>query len=190
MTINVGIDPGHGGKDPGTSHGGLVEKDWVLEVGYLLLDMLSTNMHCSPTLLRVEDVDIGLREAADSAMDADCDLVLSLHVNANDNTLVRGLMTFHLPSDVEGAEMARGISDGAPEQLSRRNGVISATQEQWPRVCNVLEPYLANGIPACLIEFGFATNEYDRKYLLSQPGKYACALAAYHGVLAFWGTRL
>ena len=35
------VDPGHGGRDPGTSYGKIQEKDIVLEISNILRDQLS-----------------------------------------------------------------------------------------------------------------------------------------------------
>lgn len=77
----VVVDPGHGGKDPGTSHNGAVEKNINLAIG-LELEKLLTAKGYNVIMTRRTDVYLKLQERTDIANDANADLFVSVHVNA------------------------------------------------------------------------------------------------------------
>lgn len=80
----VAIDPGHGGIDPGNPGiffpRGISEKDVTLQVGLLLRDELSRR-GVKVLMTRTTDTLIALGDRARSCR-AECDLFVSLHVNA------------------------------------------------------------------------------------------------------------
>ncbi len=80
----VTVDPGHGGEDPGNPcrycPGGLTESDVTLQVGLLFRDELEAR-GVRVRMTRSRDVRPGLRERA-AACSAECDLFVSLHVDA------------------------------------------------------------------------------------------------------------
>jgi len=91
------IDPGHGGKDPGTCiPNGLKEKDIVLEVALMVAKVLRENPGYEVILTRDRDVFISLEERTAIANAREADLFLSIHVNAAPNHEARGIETYVL----------------------------------------------------------------------------------------------
>jgi len=91
------IDPGHGGKDPGTcSPSGLKEKDIVLDVALRVAKALRENPGYEVILTRDRDVFIPLEERTAIANAKEADLFLSIHVNAAPNHEARGIETYVL----------------------------------------------------------------------------------------------
>ena len=90
------IDPGHGGKDPGTiGHHGTTEKDVTLKVGLLLKTLLSSLPNTRVLMTRDHDTFIELEDRAKFANGKDADLFVSIHVNAHPHKGVRGLEIYH-----------------------------------------------------------------------------------------------
>lgn len=90
------IDPGHGGKDPGTiGQHGTTEKDVTLKVGLLLKDLLSTLPNTRVLMTRERDAFIELEDRAKFANGKDADLFVSIHVNSHPHKGVRGLEIYH-----------------------------------------------------------------------------------------------
>jgi N-acetylmuramoyl-L-alanine amidase len=90
------IDPGHGGKDPGTiGQHGTTEKDVTLKVGLLLKDLLSALPHTRVLMTRERDAFIELEDRAKFANGKDADLFVSIHVNSHPHKGVRGLEIYH-----------------------------------------------------------------------------------------------
>jgi N-acetylmuramoyl-L-alanine amidase len=91
------IDPGHGGKDPGTfAKGGLREKDIVLRFAKALKPRLEKRLGCEVILTRTRDVFLSLEKRTAFANMNKADLFISLHVNANDVKKVNGIETYFL----------------------------------------------------------------------------------------------
>lgn len=91
------IDPGHGGKDPGTQFvGGIQEKDITLEIAKRLAASLEKNIGCEVLLTRDKDVFVPLDERTAFANVNKADLFISVHVNAHKRSSVYGLETYFL----------------------------------------------------------------------------------------------
>jgi N-acetylmuramoyl-L-alanine amidase len=95
-TRTIVIDPGHGGKDPGTiGHHGTTEKDVTLKVGLLLKTLLSSLPNTRVLMTRENDTFIELEDRAKFANGKDADLFLSIHVNSHPHKGIRGLEIYH-----------------------------------------------------------------------------------------------
>ena len=93
----VVIDPGHGGRDPGTqARGGIREKDITLSIAKLLAKKLKKELGCEVFLTRNKDIYLPLERRTAIANMKKADLFISLHVNAHKNRRVRGLETYFL----------------------------------------------------------------------------------------------
>ena len=75
------IDPGHGGKDPGASDNGVVEKNVNLGIGLELERALQARGY-NVVMTRKTDVYLKLQERTDIANNVNADLFVSIHVNA------------------------------------------------------------------------------------------------------------
>ena len=75
------IDPGHGGKDPGASDNGVVEKNVNLGIGLELEKVLQARGY-NVVMTRRTDVYLKLQERTDIANNVNADLFVSIHVNA------------------------------------------------------------------------------------------------------------
>jgi N-acetylmuramoyl-L-alanine amidase len=77
------IDPGHGGKDAGVSMpGGFLEKDVALEIARALRNELGQRLGARVILTREGDSDVTLTRRAEIANEAQADLFVSLHLDA------------------------------------------------------------------------------------------------------------
>ncbi len=97
---HVVIDPGHGGRDGGTSlQFGMLEKDLTLDLARRLSTVLS-EVGIKSTLTRNEDIEVSLADRAERANAARADLFVSIHVNWLPDRSARGFETYFLgPSD-------------------------------------------------------------------------------------------
>ena len=90
------IDPGHGGKDPGTiGRHGTTEKDITLKIASLVKDMLGKVPNTRVLMTRERDVFIELEDRAKFANSKNADLFVSIHVNSHPHKGVRGLEIYH-----------------------------------------------------------------------------------------------
>ena len=113
------IDPGHGGKDPGTTgSGGRREKDIALSVSRELVRELGKDDGIEVYMTRDRDVFVPLWERGEQAMflkGEDTAIFLSIHVNAApNNPSVRGFETYFLSEARTEHERRVAANENAP----------------------------------------------------------------------------
>ena len=110
----VTIDPGHGGRDPGTTGHGVHEKNLALAIGLAVREALR-DRGVDVTMTRTTDVLVPLSRRA-SKCNADCDLFVSVHVNAppSNSSRYRGL------AGLEAYFFDYRDPDGAPDRIAAR----------------------------------------------------------------------
>jgi N-acetylmuramoyl-L-alanine amidase len=115
--FTVVIDPGHGGKDPGTVYKNIYEKDIALGIALKLGNYIKKNLPDVRVLYtRKTDVFIDLDKRAPVANKNQADLFISIHVNSNDkSTKADGTETFL---------MGPAKSDENLEVAKKENAVI------------------------------------------------------------------
>lgn len=102
----VVIDPGHGGKDPGTIKGKVQEKNITLSVAKLLGNMIKENYPNVKVLYtRSSDKFVPLDQRAAIANKNKADLFISIHVNSTKSTSARGTETFVMGLDKSNSNM-------------------------------------------------------------------------------------
>ncbi len=111
----VVIDPGHGGKDPGTQGHGLDEKDIVLDVAKILGGYLEEKLGINVVYTRTEDRFIELHERGRIANESEGKLFISLHANAIKGAVARGTETFFL---------GQHKTEAARQVMERENRVV------------------------------------------------------------------
>ena len=89
------IDPGHGGKDPGTSHNNIVERELTLDVAKRLGSVLRAAGY-NVVFTRSKDNWISLSERSNIAVRKKGDLFISIHVNASTKPGISGFETYYL----------------------------------------------------------------------------------------------
>lgn len=90
------IDPGHGGRDPGTRGRGLTEAALTLDVALRLEKLLRKERGLEVVLTRRSNVYVPLEERTEIANREGADLFLSIHANASRNTKAGGIETYYL----------------------------------------------------------------------------------------------
>jgi N-acetylmuramoyl-L-alanine amidase len=123
------IDPGHGGHDPGTiGHGGLQEKDLVLDVSLRLEKMLRAEPGTDVIMTRSTDAYVPLEERTAIANSKGADLFLSVHANSSRNPTARGIETYILnfAVDPHAEEVAARENAISPATLKDLQGLVKA----------------------------------------------------------------
>jgi N-acetylmuramoyl-L-alanine amidase len=92
------IDPGHGGKDPGTINRtlGLQEKDITLDIGKRLNSILNEHKEFEIILTRPRDEYVPLEERAAIANSNQGDIFVSIHTNSAPRLTARGIESYYL----------------------------------------------------------------------------------------------
>lgn len=117
----VVIDPGHGGKDPGTVGRHSKEKDIVLAIALKTgnyIEKLIPGVKVIYT--RTTDIFVELDKRADIANKAKADLFISIHVNGVPDTRIRGSETF---------AMGLHKNEGNLQVAMKENSVITLEED-------------------------------------------------------------
>jgi N-acetylmuramoyl-L-alanine amidase len=175
------IDPGHGGSDPGSQHGGLREADLTLDMAKRLRDLLIAR-GWQVKLTHETDVDVyapndsahdELQARVDVANNAGARLFVSIHANAFINSGPYGTTTYiSKPSDVAFAKIVEThlAADGTKD-----DGTIKA---------HYYVTYHTR-MPAVLIETAFLTNPSDYALLASSAWRQKVAQEIADGIAQY-----
>jgi N-acetylmuramoyl-L-alanine amidase len=96
--LTVAIDPGHGADDVGTEGYGLVESDLCWKIANYCVSYLNQYDNVKTVLTRSEDTNPTLEERAQTAADAGADVLISIHINENEDPSYSGCTVF-FPTD-------------------------------------------------------------------------------------------
>jgi len=118
----VVIDAGHGGRDPGSNGGGVVEKDVVLAIALALRDELLREGGIRVALTREDDRIVTLGDRPEIARQLGADLFLSIHADsAGDMSDVSGASIYTLSAEASSEAAARFAA--RENDADRLNGV-------------------------------------------------------------------
>ena len=162
------LDPGHGGLDPGAMYKNIKEKNITLQISKNLEKRL-TKLGAIVYLTRYDDYDLSVnntinRKRSDLSRrsniinKSDCDLFLSIHLNAENTGIWKGAQTFYNTNNKENKKIAELLQQQFKEDLNSKR-----------KAKNKNDLYLQKRInrPGVLIEVGFLSNASER-YLLKQ----------------------
>ena len=162
------LDPGHGGLDPGAMYKNIKEKNINLQISKNLEKRL-TKLGEIVYLTRYDDYDLSVnntinRKRSDLSRrgniinKSDCDLFLSIHLNAENTGIWKGAQTFYNTNNKENKKIAELLQQQFKEDLNSKR-----------KAKNKNDLYLQKRInrPGVLIEVGFLSNASER-YLLKQ----------------------
>ena len=162
------LDPGHGGLDPGAMYKNIKEKNINLQISKNLEKRL-TKLGAIVYLTRYDDYDLSVnntinRKRSDLSRrgniinKSECDLFLSIHLNAENTGIWKGAQTFYNTNNKENKKIAELLQQQFKEDLNSKR-----------KAKNKNDLYLQKRInrPGVLIEVGFLSNASER-YLLKQ----------------------
>src|SRR5699024_6954476 len=149
------VDPGHGGKDPGTSSNGLIEKTLVLDISKRVVKKLRAEGY-AVIITRSNDKYLELGERTNIANTAKADLFLSIHANSGGG---QGIETWWYNKGYEptkSKELATIVqSEVIKETKANNRGVKNGN----------LYVNRESKMPSSLVEVGFLDNSNDANKL-------------------------
>ncbi len=162
----VVLDPGHGGKDPGTMQFRIHEKVINLSVGLKTAELLRQRGH-EVVLTRTDDTFIELNERAAIANRAGAALFVSIHGDSSPTRSVEGFTIFvaRTPSS-KSISVAKLIARKMTKAGVKSRGIKH----------NNLRVLVRTICPAVLVELGFLSNRFEAVKLADDA--YQDALAA------------
>lgn len=110
--IVVGIDPGHGGKDPGaiSKATGLYEKTVVLQIGKRLRDIINAKPGFRAVMTRDNDTFIPLYRRMPIARKKGADIFVSIHADAVEIGKPKGSSVYILSTERATSELAKYLA--------------------------------------------------------------------------------
>jgi len=179
------IDPGHGGKDPGSQgiRDGvelLNEKDINLDVATRLNRMLRA-AGANTYMLREDDTYISLYGRPEMANTANGDLYIAIHNNSSDNYSANGTEVYYYskPNESDFGISSSELAAIAQAELITSLGTKDRGAKSQPAYA-VLNKTL---MPAIIIEGAFISNTEDLKYMLTDEYKQRYAYAAAKAII-------
>ena len=171
----VVIDAGHGGKDPGTSHHGLREKDIVLDAALMVEEVLRAS-GVDARMTRSGDTFVELDDRAAMAQAVGAKLFVSLHCDAAPNRRARGF-TIYAPQSRMG--QTSSFASVMEKSMLTTNMASRGIRAAGFRVL------LRTRCPALLVEMGYLSNRYDARALGSKSSRRAIARAVANAVIDY-----
>jgi len=175
----VVLDPGHGGRDPGTHHNGVREKDIVLNVALMAARELRA-AGVDVRMTRSDDTFIELNERAALSNRARPKLFVSLHVDYARNRRAKGF-TIYAPRDRMRQAWRAGMT-----MVNHMRSTGLDNRGLRPAGFRVL---LHTKCPALLIEMGYVSNVAEAHMLARRGFQARLSRAIASGVLAYLTSR-
>jgi N-acetylmuramoyl-L-alanine amidase len=176
------IDAGHGGKDPGATANGLLEKDITLKLALKAGAYLRTNYNCDVKYTRDKDVSLTLSERANIANRAKADLFCSFHINSFESTS-KGFETYRYPGTKgKTIELQKEVHKEVMEILKQYKVTDRGMKQKDLAVVR------ETNMPALLTETLFISNPNEAKLLKTESflnkvaGAHAIGLAKVAGL--------
>lgn len=173
----VVLDPGHGGKDPGSSAFGIVEKELTLDLAKRIEKLLVAK-GISVDLTRRTDTYVELVDRADKANSQPKTVFVSLHFNAHTDRSISGTETLYWPGSASGRELASYIQSELGRRLVTRNRGFK------PERLKVLEKTKNTAV---LIECGFISNRWESQRCGAEWFRQILAEEIVQGLLRYRG---
>lgn len=211
----VMLDPGHGGKDPGTSHNGLVEREVTLDMAKRVGARLAQR-GIRVVYTRTDNTWVSLGTRSYKANQSRADALVSIHVNASLNESACGLETYFPDRagnqdtvKLAGLENANGDHKNGADassphpsraQESRRLAdtlqkcALSLMKEKTFSVrdggvkAGPFKVLLGAAMPGVLVEVGYCSHPQEAKNLASPAYRAALAEGLAVGILTYLGS--
>lgn len=182
--MKIGIDPGHGGRDPGAvGPTKLYEKDVALGVS-LELGRLLKEAGLEPVLTRADDRVVELVTRTALLNNQKCDLAISIHCNSSTNRSANYFAVFVQRLGGEAEKLAHKVID----KVTAATGWSWGADDDGIREKD-LHMTRETKMPAILIECGFISNPEQEKQLRQPEFQAKLARAIADGVLAYLGKE-
>ena len=188
------VDAGHGGHDGGAVANGVVEKQLSLKLAHQLrrhLERLGLNVR----MTREQDRFLELEERCQIAGQMQAAAFVSVHLNTNPDTSIRGLETYFAGTGLlsrPASLAARTAADSPGETLARRvqrHAVAATGAEDRGIKPSQLVVVVRTPCPAVLVECGFLTHAEEVRQLQREAYQEQLTQGIAAGVAEFLQAR-
>jgi N-acetylmuramoyl-L-alanine amidase len=172
--LNIILDAGHGGSDPGAQRGTMQEKDMTLPIVLFLKQKLEAR-GIKVLLTRNDDTFVSLEDRVRLTNSVSPDLFLSVHINSLDvDRDLHGIETYY--QTPQSKTLAECIHESLVNHLDASDRAVRKARF-----------YVINHtpVPAVLAEVGFISCKDEREKLISSDYQNRIARALEHGVMLY-----
>jgi N-acetylmuramoyl-L-alanine amidase len=149
----VVIDAGHGGEEIGVEAGGVLEKDLVLEIAFVMgaefarkgWDVIYT---------RTRDEAVAWADRQRIAEEAGAQFLIMLHANGDEDTSKQGAEVYFSADQAHSVTFAENIRDSIEDRLY----TVLLEAKPWPFLAST-------SVATGMVELAFMTNEEDLRNL-------------------------
>ncbi|WP_121641137.1 N-acetylmuramoyl-L-alanine amidase [Virgibacillus sp. Bac330] len=175
----VMIDPGHGGRDPGSiGINDIYEKDLVTNTTKPIEKALR-EVGANVIMTRTEDVKIPLKERRNMSNEAMPDAFISIHYNSFEDPSVGGFHTYYYSQEKD-YRLAQSIHQSLGNAISLKDrGIL---EDSYAVLRN-------NEVPAILLELGFMSNPEELALIQSDEYSQTVAEAIVSGLKNYFETN-
>ena len=180
----IGIDPGHGGLDPGTvSKNGVEEAEINLKIALKLKEIIRVNGG-NTIITRTNEKALANNkredlEARKGIIERElCDIFLTIHLNSFTDPRYYGAQVFYKKDSQESMLLADCIQEEMRILLDEDNTRVPQDREDVFLLREL-------DIPAVLVECGFLSNPQEEKLLKSENYQRKVAQGIYNGIIKF-----
>lgn len=178
-TFKVVIDPGHGGKDVGsTGASGLYEKDFTLSLAKKVKEVMGEEK-IEVYLIREDDTFIPQKDMhrPEFIKELDADLYIAIHGNAYESANISGTETYYYHNKFK-----------AFAKIMHKNVVGSTVFKDRGVRKKDLFVMRNTDIPSVLLEIGYLTNPQEEQIMFTDEFQYSVAKAICAGVKEYLET--
>lgn len=178
--IDLTIDAGHGGNDPGAvGPTGVREKDITLKLA-LKVGNLLTSRGVNVNYTRMDDRSVELSERAAFANAAKARYFLSIHINSAANAAANGTETYAFAPGGQGEKLAAAVQKNLVTAIGLTNRGVKFANYAVLRETNM---------PAALTEVNFICNPKEEAILKDEAFLNKAASGIAKGVIEFLGLK-
>lgn len=184
----VTIDPGHGGRDPGTIYQNILEKNLNLEIS-LKLEKELLKQGATVYMIRRSDIDLSsiydpnkkrgdLYRRLLLIKENKSDLYISIHINWYENSKYKGAEVLYNSINKNNKILAEEIMNQFKDNLNSNRNIHSTD----------LYLYKNTTVPGVLVECGYLSNYQERKLLVDEEHQKNIAKAITRGIINYTKT--
>lgn len=181
----VVIDPGHGGRVPGTVKGGYSEKDINLAIALeLRAALMKSDLNIGVYCTRTDDTNPDFEDRVGLANESNADVFVSIHNNSmagRGKSTTKGVEALYNEEDLTGRSEA--LATLLENHVSVEAGAVNRGLVKGSDIYVVKN----TTVPATLVEVGFMTHGDELKKLASAQYQWQVGQALCHGIEEWLG---
>lgn len=174
--VDIVLDAGHGGDDPGAVSGNVFEKEITLEIAKSTKELLEESGY-KVGMTREEDCFVELAERARYGNKRNAKILISIHCNASDNPDGNGIETYY--------SKQKQLNDDVMADMIQKAVIGKTNASDRGIKAENYTVIIKSDMPAVLIEVGFLSNEIEKEMLQDEEYQKKLAEGIAQGVIEY-----